>query len=105
MFRMVYNKLVRDKIPEIIKESGANPECIILNEEEYELALRKKLEEEVAEFMESGSVEELADIQEVILALVEAKGVSRDMFEIMRVGKLVERGAFREKIFLKSVDE
>ena len=101
----IYNKLVRDKIPEIIKESGTNPECTILNQEEYELALRKKLEEEVAEFIESGSVEELADIEEVVLALVEAKGLCRDEFEIMRVSKRAKRGPFKERIFLKSVEE
>ena len=73
----IYNKLVRDKIPEIIKEND-NKDCKIrvLNNEEYLEELNKKLQEEVKEYLESGEVEEVADIEEVLRAILKAKEVS-----------------------------
>ena len=60
-----YNKLVRDKIPEIMLASGVKPVTKTLNPEEYTLFLEKKLDEEVAEYHKDKNVEELADILEV----------------------------------------
>lgn len=97
---MVYNKLVRDKIPEIIKSKGESCTTRILNDEEYLNSLNIKLQEEVAEYLESGSVEELADIEEVLRALLDAKSVLYDDFETIRKTKVEKRGAFKEKIFL-----
>ena len=95
-----YNKLVRDRIPEIIKNNGETPIIRILDEEEYKTCLKKKLYEEVSEFHESSEVEELADILEVIFALSKVQGVSKD--ELMKIyqKKHDKRGGFENKIFL-----
>ena len=97
-----YNKLVRDKIPEIIKENGEVANTRILDDDEYIQALNVKLKEEVNEYLESGSVEELADIVEVIYGILHSKGVSIDEFERIRLDKVEKRGAFKDKIFLES---
>lgn len=97
-----YNKLVRDKIPEIIKENGEVANTRILDDDEYIQALNIKLKEEVNEYLESGSVEELADIVEVIYGILHSKGVSIDKFERTRLEKVEKRGAFKDKIFLES---
>ena len=100
-----YNKLVRDKIPEIIEGNGETPVTRILNDEEYLKELNTKLQEEVNEYFADGNVEELADIVEVIYGLLDAKGVSLEEFEKIRNGKVEKRGAFKKKIFLEKVDE
>ena len=100
-----YNKLVRDKIPEIIKNNGANPKTRILNDNEYLDELNKKLQEELAEYLDSGNVEELADIEEVLRAILDAKKVAFSDFENIRLSKSNKRGAFKNKIFLETVDE
>ena len=71
-----YNKLVRDRIPEIIEANGHKCETRVLNDDEYLLELKNKLQEEVNEFLESGSVEELADILEVVHSLSAQFGTS-----------------------------
>ena len=101
-----YNKLVRDKIPEIIKNSGAKSlSTRILSDEEYLSSLNKKLEEELNEYLSSGSIEELADLEEVLRAILDAKNTSYSEFENIRLNKANKRGSFKEKIFLDSVDE
>lgn len=99
---MALQKLVRDKIPEIICSSGYEPVTRVLDDGEYVAELEKKLDEEVAEYHESKSVEELADILEVVYALCEAHG--KNVSELMDVyeKKHDERGGFKEKIFLIS---
>ena len=97
---MQQGKLVRDRIPEIIARSGAKPVTRILGEDEYGVELRRKLQEEVAEFAQSGRLEELADILEVTYALAAQQGVSRSRLENMRSRKREERGGFAGKIFL-----
>ena len=77
------NKLVRDNIPDICKENGQIPETRILNDSEYSSELRRKLQEEVQEYLLSSDIEELADILEVIEALVEDHGSSFE--ELMRI--------------------
>jgi len=72
----IYNKLIRDKIPQIIKQTGKNCTIAILSDEEYIKKLNEKLLEEVKEYLESGSVEELADISDVIHAILEYKRIS-----------------------------
>lgn len=101
----VYKKLVRDKIPEIIISKGDSAITQVLSDEEFSKCLRKKLCEEVNEFLSDGAVEELVDIYEVILAMLEHMGVSFDSFEKMRHNKVLEKGSFSQKIFLDTVIE
>ena len=99
-----YNKLVRDKIPQIIKENGEACETRILNDQEYLDQLNIKMQEELKEYLESGDVEELADLEEVLRAILDLKGVSYAEFENVRNGKVQKRGAFKDKIFLISTN-
>ena len=101
----IYNKLVRDKIPEVIESNNQICKVRILNDKEYLEQLNIKLQEELNEYLEDGSVEELADIQEVIYAILKFKKVSFSDFEKIRSEKVVKRGAFDKKIFLENVDE
>lgn len=100
----VFNKLVRDKIPQIIESNNEKCETRILDNEEYLKELNTKLKEELNEYLESGDVEELADMEEVLRAILDAKGCSYDDFETIRVSKVNKRGAFKDKIFLISTD-
>ena len=101
----VYNKLVRDKIPEIINADDRKAVTRILDDEEYLNELNKKLKEEVSEYFEDNNVEELADIVEVIYGILNAKNVKLEEFENIRQAKVDKRGAFQEKIFLEKVIE
>jgi predicted house-cleaning noncanonical NTP pyrophosphatase (MazG superfamily) len=102
---MQYNKLVRNKIPEIIGKTGKTVKFKILNEAEYIEALERKLDEEIAEFHESKSLEELADVLEVLCALKIALGYDEEEVIDMRLAKYNERGGFEKKIFLIEVTE
>jgi predicted house-cleaning noncanonical NTP pyrophosphatase (MazG superfamily) len=95
-----YNKLVRDRIPDIIARCGDKPVTRLLNAGAYRRELRKKLQEEVAEFAESGEVEELADILEVVYALAATARVNQSQLEEKRKRKWRERGGFDRRIFL-----
>jgi predicted house-cleaning noncanonical NTP pyrophosphatase (MazG superfamily) len=101
----IYNKLVRDKIPAIIAADGKKLKTRILNDEEHLQALIKKLSEELVEFEEALSVEELADLQEIIHALADAIGSSKEELEKARAKKAEKRGGFNEKIFLEAAEE
>lgn len=101
----VYNKLVRDKIPTIIKEDGRKCTLRILENEEYRQELNTKLKEEVNEYITDNNVEELADIVEVIYGILDSMDVSREEFEKIRMQKVEKRGAFKEKIFLIDAEE
>lgn len=101
----VYKKLVRDKIPEIIRSRGDTAVTRVLTDREFSEYLSKKLSEEVQEFLTDGTVEELADIYEVILAILRHKNVTFESFEKLRKQKLLERGGFSERIFLDAVIE
>jgi predicted house-cleaning noncanonical NTP pyrophosphatase (MazG superfamily) len=94
---------VRDKIPEIIAEGGEESVTRVLGDEEYLVELVKKLGEEYDEFKEALSVEELADVQEVVLALADVI-VGREELERVRTEKATKRGAFRNKIFLERTE-
>ena len=98
-----YDKLVRDKIPEIIEADGKKAEIMLLGDDDYRKCLDEKLGEELKEYLESGSVEELADLVEVIYALVGLNGLSREEFENIRASKEENRGGFRKRLFLKEV--
>lgn len=92
-------KLVRDKIPEIIQAGGATPLTRILETEEYLSCLETKLDEEVQEFHESKATEELADILEVVYALAEAHGCSREQLQQIFDAKHTARGGFKKRIY------
>ena len=98
-----YNKLVRDRIPEIIEADGKHCSVEMLSDEEYLLLLERKLDEELAEYQDSKSLEELADLLEVIQAVVKARGWTMAELERVRAEKAAERGGFDEKILLKEV--
>ena len=100
----VYNKLVRDKIPEIIEADGKTCKTKILSDEEYIAALETKLNEEVAEYQADKNLEEMADVLEVLQAICVARGYSLDELEAMRAGGAEERGGFSDKIFLEYVE-
>lgn len=98
-----YKKLVRDNIPDVIKNNGEVPIVRILDNEEYLTELNKKLLEEVNEYLESGSIEELADIEEVIIGILDSKNKSREDLETVRQDKVKKRGAFKSRIYLEGV--
>lgn len=100
---MSYQKLVRDKIPAIIKANGGTPKTRVLNDQEYLTELIKKLHEETDEFTADPSLEELADIQEVVLALLASIDENLEALENKRLQKAQERGAFQDKIYLEGV--
>lgn len=99
-----YKKLVRDRIPEIIEIDGKKPITHILNEAAYLSELDRKLNEECAEYQESKSLEELADMLEVMYAIAEARGYSVAELEAVRKEKAAERGGFRDRIYLDGVE-
>lgn len=104
MSEKVHNKLVRDKIPSIIESEGQTPHFRELDDEAYRRELLRKLIEEVDEFVrDGGSLEERADIAEVLLALDRELGFSAEDIEKVRANKQAERGGFSGRIFLEKV--
>lgn len=99
---MEFNKLVRDKIPQMIEAQGERPIFRTLAPEEYIQCLEAKLDEEVCEYHEGKNLEELADILEVILALAEANGFSKEDLRSAYREKHEMRGGFSNRIFLIS---
>ena len=98
-----YDKLVRDLIPEIIEASGKRCVCSTLSDEEYLAKLDEKLNEELAEYQESKSLEELADLLEVMRAVAAARSSSMDEVESIRRDKAAKRGGFEKKILLTEI--
>ncbi len=104
----IYNKLVRDNIPNIIKGNGGEPYTRILNDQEYKEELEKKLNEEYQEVLSATGkdrVEELADMLEIISSLAALENSSLE--EVIKVAqeKAQKRGAFKDKIYLEKVIE
>ena len=102
---MKYNKLVRDRIPEIIEVSGKICATEILSDEAYLRMVDAKLDEELAEYHSDQTIEELADLLEVIYAAAMARGYTLEPLEVVRAEKAAKRGAFAKKILLKEVIE
>lgn len=100
----IYNKLVRDKIPDIVEASGKKAITHILSHEEYITALEIKLNEEVAEYHADKNLEEIADILEVLQSICIARGYTLDQLEEIRNIKAEKRGGFRDKIYLEYVE-
>ncbi|MEV6757052.1 nucleoside triphosphate pyrophosphohydrolase [Streptomyces sp. NPDC051214] len=98
-----HSKLVRDRIPQIIREAGAEPVIHTADAEEYRARLREKLGEEVAEFLgadDAQAPEELADVLEVVYALAADLGVTQEQLEKIREAKAKERGGFAERVVM-----
>ncbi|MGO0059882.1 nucleoside triphosphate pyrophosphohydrolase [Brevibacillus fluminis] len=105
----VYNKLVRDRIPQIIEENGKTCSIKMLDDAAYHRELRKKLQEEWQEYLaashDAERLEELADMLEVIYALANGHGASRGKLEELRQRKAETNGTFAEKLLLLKVVE
>ena len=102
---MKYDKLVRDRIPEIIGKSGKSCITEIISERDYLQMLDAKLDEELVEYHKDQNIEELADLLEVIRAVTVARGYSLEDLERVRATKAAERGGFEKRILLKEVYE
>lgn len=100
---ITYNKLVRDKIPEIIEADHKVCDIEILSDEAYLQMVDAKLDEELAEYHKDQNLEELADLLEVIYAATKARGYTVEELEELRRQKAEKRGAFDKKILLKTV--
>ena len=109
MNRKTHNKLIRDKVPGIIKSEGGIPKVLVLAEGDYRKALKVKMGEEAKELLEAETndevINELADIQELIRAIAANHVLSLSELENKRQRKLQERGGFEKKLWLKYVDE
>lgn len=105
----IYNKLVRDKIPEIIKRDGKKTTKKILPESEYLIAVNTKMQEELNEYLSAKTneeaVEELADLLELIHAASKALDADIEEVEKVRKAKALKRGGFEDRIFLIEVED
>lgn len=105
MPRIQHNKLIRDRIPAIIEQSGKTCKVKVLNQGDYLKALKNKLGEELAEYRSSGDPSELADLLEVIYTIARAEGLEVEELEAMRANKCRERGSFDQRLLLCWVEE
>ena len=104
--KYIYNKLVRDKIPqEINNVEGRKADYRILNDEEYIKELDKKLLEEAHEFIEEHSIEELGDLMEVIFSIMKLEKIETHEVEKSRIDKKNKKGGFDNKIYLNFVEQ
>ena len=101
---MIHNKLVRDKIPEIIFESGKKCKTKVLSDKDFVFELERKLSEEVHEYKLDKNPDELCDVLEVVYALAEARGMSVAELEAKRLAKKEARGGFDGKVYLIEAD-
>jgi predicted house-cleaning noncanonical NTP pyrophosphatase (MazG superfamily) len=99
----LYNKLVRDNIPAIIRAQGNTPVTRVLADREYLAALDKKLNEEVLEYLEDGTIGEICDMLEVISAICLACGISHEQITSAQTEKRMKNGAFNKRIWLEKV--
>lgn len=102
---MIYNKLVRDHIPQIIEETGGKAEIRILTDEEYRIFLEKKLDEEVGEYHREQNAEELADILEVVYALAASIGCTKEELNDVYRKKHEARDGFEKRFLLISSEK
>lgn len=102
--RIDYDKLVRDKIPEIIQADGKSVDYEVMNSDIYRVKLAEKLCEEAAEFQKDSNIEELADILEVFYAILKANGITFEEVEKARKEKAEKNGTFDKMYLLKGVN-
>jgi predicted house-cleaning noncanonical NTP pyrophosphatase (MazG superfamily) len=100
-----HNKAIRDKIPEIINQSGNKCTVKTLSDEQFLKKLEEKLSEEVTEYQNDKNPEELVDILEVINRIAELKGLSKEELEKIRLKKASDRGAFEKNLFLEDTSK
>ena len=109
MAKIIYNKLVRDDIPEIIKKNGEVPKVSVLDEARFGIALKNKLIEEAQEVLEASSKEdvldELSDVMELIEAIAKDNNLTMSEIEKKKQKKKKERGGFEKKLFLEYVEK
>lgn len=103
--KRIYNKLVRDNIPQLIKESGRDCSSRILNEKEYYDALLDKIVEEIEEYRISGNEEELADVYEVLDCLVQLKEYEPMHIDYLQLIRREKRGSFKDRVLLIDVED
>lgn len=109
MAKIIYNKLVRDNIPEIIKAENKEPIIKILNDEDFIVELFKKLEEESEELIQakgnnSEMEKEIGDIYEVIDAIIDYYNLDKEAINKLKQERKIKRGGFAKKIFLQSAE-
>jgi predicted house-cleaning noncanonical NTP pyrophosphatase (MazG superfamily) len=102
---IVYNKLVRDRIPEIIAADGKSCVVRVLERDECLRELRRKLEEELREYLQSAEILELVDLAEIIYALAQEEGIDAAAFDQLRRTKRSTRGGFERRLFLERVED
>lgn len=101
----IYNKLVRDNIPQIISQNGQRAYVSTLDSSKYNIELRKKLCEEVKEYLDCEDIEELADIIEVVQALAVFRGSTLDEVLKIKEKKAEKNGKFEKRLFLEKVED
>lgn len=105
----IYNKLIRDRIPHIIAQTGKKYELRVLDDQEYLTSLQQKCLEEYQEYQsaveDKARLEELADLLEVIYSLAKVHGATIEELEQIRGKKAVARGSFEEKLFLIKTED
>lgn len=104
--KRIYNRLVRDGVPDKIAQSGDScVHCVLEDEDEYRFALDEKLDEEIADYQISKDISELSDVLEVIHAIVEARGMTFEKLDEMRLKKREKRGGFSKRFLVKEIHE
>lgn len=101
----IYNKLVRDNIPDIIRGKGEKAIVREIPQDNMMECLKQKLSEEVQEYLDAGNTEELADIIEVILAILDNMGLTYEELDQIRIQKAKDRGRFSKRLYLEYVEE
>ena len=105
----IYNKLVRDLIPDIIEMDGKTCDTYVLDDSQYITEVNKKMHEELAEYegaiSSDDAVEELADLLELIHAAAKFHGATVEELEAVRAEKAASRGGFEERIYLVEVED
>lgn len=108
MAKIIYNKLIRDRIPEIIQADGKTPTVKTLDDTEYLIELKKKVIEEAQELQAAETsddiINELSDLQELIDAILESHKITKGELAKTQEAKRTKRGGFSQKLFLKSVE-
>ena len=102
---MIYNKAVRDRIPEIIEGSGKKPIVVFLDDDKFLRVLETKLREEINEYLDSREINELVDLEEILLRILELRHIKREDFIELRLEKKKERGGFESNLFLERVED
>ncbi|HBN85773.1 MAG TPA: phosphoribosyl-ATP pyrophosphohydrolase [Clostridiales bacterium] len=103
--KIIYDKAIRDKIPEIIEATGKRATVEVADKQTFNRYLEEKLGEELEEYLKEGHIEELADLVEVIYGLLELNGVTIEEFEAIRIKKAEVRGGFSKRLVLKEVSD